>query len=103
MATTLIIVDCKLFQMMRYISILKVRKFHQPTANRFSTAKKKPVGGHNVLPPRGLNMVNYLIKMAEDETSFSEVHDSCIFFRVPLFGLALHRQLLSYRFSPKHS
>ena len=35
--------DCKLFQMMPYIIILKVRKFHQPTANRFSTAKQKPV------------------------------------------------------------
>ena len=30
MATTLITVHCK----------LKVRKFHQPTANRFSTARK---------------------------------------------------------------
>ena len=45
MATTLITVDCKLFQMMPYIIILKVRKFHQTTANRFSTARKKPVGG----------------------------------------------------------
>ena len=25
--------------------MLKARKFHQPTANRFSTARKKPVGG----------------------------------------------------------
>ena len=31
--------------MMLYIIIVKVRKFHQPTANRFSTAKKNPVGG----------------------------------------------------------
>ena len=36
--------NCELFQMMRYIIILKVRKFHQPTANRFSTARQKPVG-----------------------------------------------------------
>ena len=48
MATTLSTVHCKLFQMMPYIIILKVRKFHQPTANRFSTARKKAVGGHNV-------------------------------------------------------
>ena len=45
MATALITVDGKLFQMMPYITILKVRKFHQPTANSFSTARKKPVGG----------------------------------------------------------
>ena len=45
MATTLITVDCKLFQMMANIIVLKVRKFHQPTANQFSTARKKPVGG----------------------------------------------------------
>ena len=43
MAATLITVACKLFQMMPYIIILKVKKFHQPTANCFSTAKKKPV------------------------------------------------------------
>ena len=49
MATTLITVDCKLFQMLPYINILNVIKFHQPTANRFSTAKKKPVGC--ALPP----------------------------------------------------
>ena len=47
MATTLITVNCKLFQMMPNIIILKVRKSHQPTANRFSTTRKKPVGGHN--------------------------------------------------------
>ena len=45
MATTLFTVYCKLFHMMPYIIILKVRKFHQPTASRFSTARKKPVGG----------------------------------------------------------
>ena len=43
MATTLFTVHCKLFHMMPYIVILKVRKFHQPTASRFSTARKKPV------------------------------------------------------------
>ena len=42
------VLHCKLFQTMPYIIILKVRKFHQPIANRFSTARKKPVG-HN--PP----------------------------------------------------
>ena len=35
-----ITVDCKVFQMMPDIIILKVRKFRQPTANRFSTARK---------------------------------------------------------------
>ena len=35
--------------MMPYIIILKGRKFHQPTANRFGTARQKPVGrGHIV-------------------------------------------------------
>ena len=37
--------DCKLSQMICYIIILKVRKIHQPTVNRFSTARQKPVGG----------------------------------------------------------
>ena len=37
MAITLITLDCKLFQMMPYIIILKVRKFHQPTANCLRT------------------------------------------------------------------
>ena len=45
MATTYVTVNCKLFQMMLYIVILKVRKFDQPTANRFSTARQKPAGG----------------------------------------------------------
>ena len=53
---TLFTVYCKLFHMMPYIIILKVRKFHQPTASRFSTARKKPVGGH-IVPP-SLNRVN---------------------------------------------
>ena len=44
MATTLITVHCKLFQMMPYIIILKVRKFHRPTTDPSSTARKKPVG-----------------------------------------------------------
>ena len=55
MATALITVHCKLFKMMPYINKLKVRKFHQPTANRFSTAGKKPVGGHIV--PLSLNRI----------------------------------------------
>ena len=37
--------DCKVFQMMPYRITLKVRTFCQPTANRFSTAGQKPVGG----------------------------------------------------------
>ena len=32
--------------MMPYLIMLKVRKFHQPAANRFSTARQDPVGGH---------------------------------------------------------
>ena len=56
MATTLFTVYCKLFHMMPYIIILKVRKFHQPTASRFSTARKKPVGRGHIVPP-SLNRV----------------------------------------------
>ena len=42
--------DCKLFHIMLYIIILTVRKFRQPSANRFSTARQKPaVGG--TMPP----------------------------------------------------
>ena len=58
MATTLITMDCKPFQMMPYIIILKVRKFHEPTANRFSTARKKTWGGnvpHNAHNVQSLN------------------------------------------------
>ena len=50
MAIALITVHCKLFQMMAYIIILKVRKFHQPTANRFSTTGKKHAGGAHAPP-----------------------------------------------------
>ena len=71
MATTLITVDCKLFQMMPYIIILKVRKFHQPTASRFCRAKKKPVGGHNVPPPPTLNRVNFgIVHLTQLSTDF---------------------------------
>ena len=49
MATPEVTVDCKLFKMMPYMIILKVRKFHQPAAaNRFSTVRQKPVGGGGV-------------------------------------------------------
>ena len=58
MATTLFTVYCKLFHMMPYIIILKVRKFHQPTESRFSTARKKPVGGRGYIVPPSLNRVN---------------------------------------------
>ena len=37
---------------MPYIIILKVRKFHQSTINRFGTAGKKPVGGGHNVPPQ---------------------------------------------------
>ena len=56
MVTILFTVYCKLFHMMPYIIILKVRKFHQTTASRFSTARKKPVGGAHCAPP-SLNRV----------------------------------------------
>ena len=36
---------------MLYIIILKVRKFHQSTGNRFDTAGKKPVGGGGTMYP----------------------------------------------------
>ena len=45
MATTLVTLDCKVFQMMPYIIVPKVRTFHQPSASCFSTARHKPVGG----------------------------------------------------------
>ena len=60
MTTALFTVYCKLFHMMLYIIILKVRKFHQPTASRFSTARKKPVGG-TLCPPPSLNRVKHLV------------------------------------------
>ena len=44
---------------MSCIIILKVRKFHQPTANRFSTAKEKTCRGH-IVPP-SLNMVKLFL------------------------------------------
>ena len=46
---------------MPYIIILKVRKFHQSTRNRFGTAGKKPVGGHIVPPPPSLNRVKVAV------------------------------------------
>ena len=52
---------------MPYIIMLKVRKFHQSTGNRFGTAGKKPVGGgggggHNVAIPVwiGLNLIKVM-------------------------------------------
>ena len=63
MATRLFTVYCKLFHMMPYIIILKVRKFHQPTASRFSTEWKKPVGGHNVNRDKIENETNLHVKV----------------------------------------
>ena len=65
MATTLITAYCKLFQMMLYIIILKVRKFHQPTANRFSTARKRPVG----------DTINRISDINDVDSSQSEIAD----------------------------
>ena len=45
MATTFITVDCKLFQMIPYIIILHLRKFHQPITDRFSKEKNLWGGG----------------------------------------------------------
>ena len=67
MGTTLLTVDCKLFQMMPYIIILKVRKFHWRTASRFSTARKKPVG--DALPP-SLNNV--------EVTKYGNIHETAL-------------------------
>ena len=58
MVTILFTVYCKLFHMMPYIIILKVRKFHQTTASRFSTARKKTCRGGHIVPPPSLNRVN---------------------------------------------
>ena len=44
MAMSFVIVDRKLFQMMPYIILLKVSKFHWATANCFGAAKYKHVG-----------------------------------------------------------
>ena len=41
MATTLVTVHCKLFQMMPYVIILEVKKFHEPNANSFNSCNKK--------------------------------------------------------------
>ena len=64
MAIELITIHCKLFQMMPYIIILKVRKFHQPTASRFSTAREKHAGGGGHNPP-SLNKVKALLGMIQ--------------------------------------
>ena len=73
MATTLTTVDCKLFQMMPYIIILKVRKFHQPTASRLSTAKKKPV---LCPPPPSLNRVNLIYLNTDEHTHMDRANGS---------------------------
>ena len=52
MATALITVHCKLFQMMPYIIKLNVRKLHQHTAARFSTSGKTLWGGGGAQPPQ---------------------------------------------------
>ena len=69
MATALITVDCKLFQMMPYLNILKVRKFHQPSENPFNTAREKPVGGGAMCPP-SLNRVNNRVAMETIEITY---------------------------------
>ena len=79
MATTLITVYYKLFEMMPYIIILKVRKFHQPTANRFSTARKKPVGGGGHNAPPSLNSVKVDCEYQLFCPQFSHVHKSLFY------------------------
>ena len=43
MATPLVSVNWERFQMMLFIIILKVRKFHWPTTIRFGTTRQKPI------------------------------------------------------------
>ena len=46
MTAPLVTVDWKLFQIMPYIILLKVRKIYWPTTSRFGTARQKPMGEH---------------------------------------------------------
>ena len=79
--------------MMPYIIILKVRKFHQPTASCFSTARKKPV--HLKIEWRRL--VSYLEKqrkfMFPDiimvSCMRSLIKQSCLGFAIPVKKLML--------------
>ena len=89
MATTLFTVYCKLFHMMPYIIILKVRKFHQPTASLFSTARKKPVGGTHCAPP-SLNRV----KVQSDSSKISSLGQ--IFIFTENCTLIIHMNHFSY-------
>ena len=61
--------------MMPYIIILKVRKFHQPTANRFGTTRQKLVGG--TMCPPSLNRVNPFERSRQFEHENHDVHDIC--------------------------
>ena len=57
--------------MMPYITTLKVRKFHQSTINRFSTAGKKPVGGGGA--QIGLKATSHLTIFTLRERSNSKI------------------------------
>ena len=54
--------------MMPYIIILKVSKFHQPTANHFGTARQNPLGGAQCPPPslNRLNPITWAFKYTQD-------------------------------------
>ena len=60
--------------MMPYIIILKVRKFHQPTPNRFSTARKKPVEGPVCNPPSLHRVKSLEVKCADTLVNKVFVH-----------------------------
>ena len=60
--------------MMPYKIIVKVRKFHQPTANRFCTARQKPVGGGTLCsPPPSLNRVKEELELKISFTLLCEL------------------------------
>ena len=69
MATTLLTVDFKLFQMIPYMIILKVGKFHQRSARR------KPEGGH-IVPPPSLNRDKYAIWLDFRTIDDNKLHGS---------------------------
>ena len=75
--------------MMPYIIILKVRKFHQTIANRFSTARQKPAGGTLCPPPQSLNRVNKF------QYHFTEPKVTMRYF------LCFYQQFLTYFYEPR--
>ena len=62
--------------MMPYIIILKVRKFHQPTANRSSTARKKPVEGGGGGGAQWIGLSLFKMGIFNEEIYVSDVFES---------------------------